>query len=145
MNMPACPVVPVSWGELLDKITILEIKRERIGDAAARSNVARELDLLLDIAGSVGDTPVVAALRRRLRIVNERLWEIEEDIRMKERAGDFGDAFVRLARSVYLSNDERAAIKREINLLLESALVEEKSYGGGEGFLLAGADPASRP
>jgi hypothetical protein len=128
MTRLEAPVAPVSWGELLDKISILEIKSERIHDPAARANVARELSLLSDIAARVSETAVIATLRRRLRSVNERLWEIEDDIRRKEQVGDFGDGFVRLARSVYLSNDERAAIKREINLLLQSALVEEKSY-----------------
>ena len=138
MSVPSCPTIPVSWGELLDKISILELKRERIRGEAALVNVERELALLLAAAGAVRDTPVVAALRHRLRNVNERLWEIEDDIRMKENAGDFGDGFVRLARSIYLGKDERAAIKREINRLLGSVLVEEKSYGGVGAFLLAG-------
>ena len=124
----AAPSVPVSWGELLDKITILEIKRERITRAEARDNVVREYRLLRGIGAEVlsrsGVAPLVAALKR----VNEALWEIEDAIREEEAKRQFGTEFVRLARSVYQRNDERAALKREINLALESELIEEKSY-----------------
>lgn len=124
----ATPSVPVSWGELLDKITILEIKRERITRAEARDNVLREYRLLRDIAAAVltrsGVKPLVASLKR----VNEALWEIEDAIREEEAKRQFGAEFVRLARAVYHRNDERAALKREINVVLESELVEEKSY-----------------
>ena len=105
-----CPLAPVSWGELLDKITILEIKRQRIGSPAARANVERELRLLSDTAGPVLAAPRIASLQRRLKAVNAMLWEIEDDIRRKEAAGDFGDGFVQLARSVYKRIDERAAL-----------------------------------
>lgn len=128
--MSASPVVPVSWGELIDKMTILEIKQERIVAPQAKANVAKEYGLLREAAGPVAGRDGVAALRAALKAVNEALWEIEDDIRSKEAERDFGDGFVRLARSVYKRNDERAALKRQLNRLLESELVEEKSYAG---------------
>ncbi len=124
----AAPSVPVSWGELLDKITILEIKRDRIARAEARENVLREYRLLRAIGAQVLYRSGVAALVEALKRVNETLWEIEDAIREQEAARDFGAEFVRLARAVYQRNDERAAIKREINRALESDLIEEKSY-----------------
>lgn len=124
----AAPSVPVSWGELLDKITILEIKRDRIARAEARENVLREYRLLRAIGAQVLNRSGVAALVEALKRVNETLWEIEDAIREQEAARDFGAEFVRLARAVYQRNDERAAIKREINQALESDLIEEKSY-----------------
>ncbi|SEJ82027.1 hypothetical protein SAMN05428950_103328 [Sphingomonas sp. OV641] len=124
----AAPSVPVSWGELLDKITILEIKRERITRAAARENVLREYRMLQRIGGQVLNRSGIAPLVRALKAVNEALWEIEDAIREQEAARQFGADFIRLARAVYQRNDERAAIKREINLKLESDLIEEKSY-----------------
>ncbi|AYF03448.1 hypothetical protein PY32053_03906 (plasmid) [Paracoccus yeei] len=123
------PLVPVSWGELLDKITILEIKADRIEDAAARANVARELALLREIAAPVLPQPGLAALIEALRSINCALWEIEDAIRARDAAARFDAEFIRLARAVYLTNDERAALKRKINVLLRSVLVEEKSYG----------------
>ncbi|MDR2013760.1 MAG: DUF6165 family protein [Rhodanobacter sp.] len=121
--------VPVSCGELIDKITILEIKSERIGDPAKRANVRTELDLLnatwTSAAASHTD---ISGEWARLRAVNEALWDIEDRIRLKEKARAFDAEFIELARSVYFRNDERAAIKREINEKLGSALVEEKSY-----------------
>jgi hypothetical protein len=125
-----CPSAPVSWGELLDKITILQIKYERIDNTSARANVASELTLLRAIAGEALRDRKVAAPLARLQAVNEDLWEIEDRIREHEAAGDFGPRFVHLARSVYRQNDLRAALKREISQLLGSALVEEKSYTG---------------
>lgn len=122
------PSVPVSWGELLDKISILEIKRERIVRDDARANVAREHSLLSRIGAGALDQDGVGGLFRRLRTVNEELWEIEDAIRRQEAEHAFGADFVRLARSVYIKNDERAALKREINVTLESELMEEKSY-----------------
>jgi hypothetical protein len=122
------PSVPVSWGELLDKMTILEIKQERIAAPAARRNVGREYQLLSIIGAEALEAPAVRALCRELKRVNEELWRIEDAIREEEAAARFGPAFVQLARSVYQMNDRRAAIKREINRLLESELVEEKSY-----------------
>jgi hypothetical protein len=120
----------VSWGELLDKITILQIKSERIGSEAARANVARELALLRKVAGEAMRHRAVPALVARLQSVNETLWEIEDRIRECEASAEFGASFVQLARSVYQQNDLRAAIKRRINQLLDSSLVEEKSYAG---------------
>lgn len=121
--------VPVSHGELIDKITILEIKSERIGDAAKRDNVRAELEMLnATWAGDAASKTDISELRGRLKAVNEALWDIEDRIRLQEKAGDFGSTFIELARAVYFRNDERAAIKREINLELGSQLVEEKSY-----------------
>jgi hypothetical protein len=122
------PDVTVSWGELIDKITILEIKVERLSAESARANAAKELNLLREIAGPVlarGETAVLVA---RLKALNEMLWGIEDQIRDHERSGNFDSVFIQLARSVYKRNDERGAVKREINLTLGSGLVEEKSY-----------------
>ncbi|MEZ5455114.1 MAG: DUF6165 family protein [Lysobacteraceae bacterium] len=121
--------VPVSFGELLDKIAILEIKSERIADAAKLVNIRRELDALNRTWSAHPAAAVdIAGLRAALKAVNERLWVIEDDIRLQEKAQNFGAEFIRLARSVYFENDERARIKRDINLELGSAYVEEKSY-----------------
>jgi hypothetical protein len=125
------PMAPVSWGELIDKITILEIKARRIADPAKRANVARELAALVaarDVGGAL--PPAIAPLADELRAVNEALWEIEDAIRDCEAAGDFSAKFVDLARRVYKTNDRRAALKRGINAALGSDLVEEKSYRG---------------
>ncbi|HMH69683.1 MAG TPA: DUF6165 family protein [Pinirhizobacter sp.] len=120
---------PVSFGELIDKITILEIKSQRIDDAAKLANVRNELELLNATWGNAPASQTdISAERARLLAVNERLWDIEDEIRVKESAQEFDAAFIKLARSVYFENDERAAIKREINLKLGSQLVEEKSY-----------------
>ncbi|MDO5370785.1 DUF6165 family protein [Paracoccus sp. (in: a-proteobacteria)] len=124
----AAPLAPVSWGELLDKITILELKAERIADPAARANVGRELALLRQVAAPVMAQPGLTPLLDGLRRVNAALWRIEDDIRACETASDFGAGFIELARSVYLTNDERSAIKRRINDLLRSELVEEKFH-----------------
>src|SRR3546814_7167177 len=122
-------LAPVSYGELLDKIAILQIKSERMSDPAKLANVRNELSALERIwmahPTAVQD---IAELRARLKAVNERLWVIEDDIRIKEKAQAFDDEFIRLARSVYVQNDERARIKKDINLALGSAYVEEKSY-----------------
>ena len=120
---------PVSYGELIDKITILEIKSRRISDAAKLANVRNELDLLnATWAGDAASQTDISDARARLLAVNELLWDIEDRIRLKERAQAFDAEFIELARSVYFRNDERAAFKREINLKLGSQLVEEKSY-----------------
>jgi len=122
-------LVPVSFGELLDKISILRIKSERIGDPAKRANVRRELEALERTWSANPAAAVdVSALEQGLRAVNERLWEIEDAIRVKESRQEFDEAFVQLARAVYFENDERARIKRELNVALGSAYVEEKSY-----------------
>jgi hypothetical protein len=122
-------LVPVSYGELLDKIAILQIKSERMSDPAKLSNVRNELSALektwMVHPAAGGD---VAKLRADLKAVNERLWDIEDEIRVKESAQAFDADFIRLARSVYFENDERARLKKEINLALGSAYVEEKSY-----------------
>ena len=127
-SLPPCPAVPVSWGELLDKITILEIKADRTVSPPARANVLRELGVLSRVAAAVQGVGGLAALVFRLKAVNRDLWEIEDAIREEEARQSFGGPFIRLARAVYRTNDRRAALKREINLLLGSALVEEKSY-----------------
>ena len=121
--------IPMSFGELIDKITILEIKSERIGDAAKLANVRAELDLLDSTwAAHPSSRADIRAERGRLKAVNELLWDIEDRIRLKEKAQAFDAEFIDLARAVYFRNDERAAVKREINLKLGSSLVEEKSY-----------------
>ncbi|TVP81223.1 DUF6165 family protein [Thioalkalivibrio sp.] len=121
--------VPVSFGEVLDKITILEIKSERIDDPAKLQNIRRELDELNRVWNStLPDAERVSAQRMALKAINEELWEIEDAIREQEAAGHFGERFIDLARSVYITNDKRAAVKREVNLALGSSLVEEKSY-----------------
>jgi hypothetical protein len=121
--------IDVSPGELIDRLTILEIKRERLQDPQKRANVDREF-AALDAAWRAGvrSSDALTALGAELRGVNARLWEIEDEIRDCERRRDFGDRFVALARDVYRQNDRRSALKREINLLLGSSLIEEKSY-----------------
>ena len=116
-------------GELIDKITILEIKVERIDDAEKRANITYELATLTNARElAIETSDQIRGLSDRLKAVNEKLWEIEDEIRLCEREGDFGPRFVDLARSVYRFNDERAEIKREINTLLGARIVEEKSY-----------------
>jgi hypothetical protein len=122
-------LVPVSPGELLDKITILRIKSARMTDPAKLANVRVELDALERTwresgAAIASVAPDEAALER----VNEALWDIEDRIRDKEAAAEFDAAFIELARAVYVTNDERAAIKKRINTALGSRIVEEKSY-----------------
>ena len=121
--------VPISPGELLDKITILRIKSQRMHDPEKLANVRRELDALQSTwAGSACAAIDISADIAALQAVNERLWVIEDDIRDKERARSFDAGFIRLARAVYVENDERAAIKRRINEKLGSSIIEEKSY-----------------
>jgi len=147
-------LVPISAGELLDKITILRIKSRRMQDAAKLVNVRRELEALERTCGEALGAPLaqlgdasgplageIGALER----VNAALWDIEDRIREHEAAGCFDAAFIELARAVYLRNDERAAIKRRINVALGSALIEEKSYrpyGAGAAAATAGTGPA---
>ena len=122
-------LIPISPGELLDKITILEIKAERIADPAKVANVETELAMLRSVwDDAVAMDPELDAMRAELRAINERLWEIEDDIRDEERNRRFGERFVELARAVYVTNDERAAVKKRVNLHLNSTIVEEKSY-----------------
>lgn len=121
--------VPVSVGEVVDKVTILEIKSERISDSEKLRNVAAELDALRPlVSGGVFDSAELVALTDGLRAVNGELWDIEDDIRAEEAAGRFGERFIELARAVYVTNDRRAELKKKINLATGSVLVEEKSY-----------------
>jgi hypothetical protein len=122
-------LAPVSPGELIDKLTILQIKSRRIVDAHKLVNVRRELDVLTQCwKRSPWGGADVAADEAALLAVNERLWDIEDRIRDKERARAFDAGFIELARAVYVENDQRAAIKKRINTALGSAIVEEKSY-----------------
>jgi hypothetical protein len=128
--MAAELLVPVSPGELIDKITILEIKSARMTDAAKLHNVRTELTLLTETwaASEFSKKADIGAEWAGLRDVNGQLWDIEDRIRDKEREGQFDGGFIELARAVYVTNDERAALKRRINTKLGSVLVEEKSY-----------------
>jgi hypothetical protein len=122
-------LVPISPGELLDKITILRIKAARMSDTAKLANVKHELALLEKTWTESGASAVdLGDEEANLTRVNEALWAIEDDIRDEERAHRFGEKFIELARAVYVTNDERAAIKRRINTLSGSGIVEEKSY-----------------
>jgi len=121
--------VPVSYGEVVDKITILEIKSERIEDPGKVRNVHNELQMLESIwADAIKGKADVSDARARLKKINEALWEIEDKIRISESQKEFGEVFVELARSVYVTNDLRADVKKEINLAFGSETVEEKSY-----------------
>lgn len=120
------PMIPVSWGELLDKIAILQIKSRRLRAPEARANAAKELAVLRQAAGS--PPPAPRELEAALIAVNTRLWRIEDLVREKEASGDFGPGFVALARAVYHENDERGRIKLALNRALRSSLVEEKQY-----------------
>jgi hypothetical protein len=125
--------VGISPGELLDKITILEIKSQRISDAAKLGHVRAELAALRAAsAQALVPSEQLQALVSQLRAVNEALWQIEDDLRLCERGGDFGPRFIQLARCVYQQNDRRAALKRQTNDLLGSELVEEKAYRADE-------------
>jgi hypothetical protein len=122
-------LIPISPGELLDKITILQIKSERIADPTKVANVKTELEMLEKAWGeAVSNDDVISALSAELKSVNEALWEIEDDIRDEERNKRFGERFIELARAVYVTNDERANAKKKVNLHLNSSIVEEKSY-----------------
>jgi hypothetical protein len=122
-------MLPVAWGEVFDKLTILQIKHERLSDAAKRENVARERDAIAAVVGEMGQYPDgLAALVADLKQTNGELWDIEEGKRDCERRKCFDDSFIALARQVYIGNDKRAAVKRAINELLGSELKEEKSY-----------------
>ena len=124
-------LTPVSVGELIDKITILEIKSERITDAAKLANVRTELDGLWPLwLEQQASRPALQALKEQLKAVNERMWEIQDQLRDKEAAQDFGADFITLARGVYGTNGERIVVKNEINRVAGSALVEEKQYQG---------------
>jgi uncharacterized protein YukE len=121
--------VPVSPGEVLDKITILEIKSERMTDPGKVANVRRELALLQEVwSSNIRDSETIQDLHAQLKEINEALWEIEDDIRDKERAREFDNRFIELARAVYVTNDRRSQVKKELNLHLGSDIIEEKSY-----------------
>ena len=125
--------VELAYGELLDKITILQIKSERITDESKLSNVNKELNLLNDLWQSDQKSSVdISSEFSALKDINEKIWDIEDGIRDKERVKEFDQEFIELARSVYFSNDKRAEIKRDINLKLGSDLIEEKSYSDYE-------------
>jgi hypothetical protein len=123
------PLIPISWGELIDKITILEIKLVNIKSLAALVNINKELSCLGDIVkDNIGLAELIADLKQSLLEVNINLWAVEDDIRDKELKKDFDNGFVELARRVYILNDERAKLKKLINQALKSELTEEKSY-----------------
>ena len=123
--------VPVSPGEVLDKITILEIKSERMTDPDKVANVRLELALLQQTwSQAVSEDEVIRDLHAQLKEINEALWEIEDDIRDKERVKEFDQRFIELARSVYFTNDRRSEVKKKLNLHLGSQIIEEKSYQG---------------
>ena len=121
--------IPISPGELLDKITILQIKAERITDPVKVTNVKTELEMLTRVWDQAVEADAeITALTAELKSINESLWELEDDIRDEERNKRFGDRFIELARAVYVTNDERANAKKKVNLHLNSTIVEEKSY-----------------
>lgn len=124
-------LTPVSIGELIDKITILEIKAERISDAGKNGNVRKELDGLWPLwQQQLASQPGLDALKDQLKAINVRMWDIQDQLRDKEAAQVFDDAFIQLARGVYGTNGERVKVKNEINRIAGSALVEEKQYQG---------------
>lgn len=122
--------IEVSPGELFDKISILQIKAERITDPAALEHVRRELAMLEQASGAIVQLAALRELRAQLKSVNEALWDVEDEIRRCDAAGDFGPRFVELAQAVYHHNDRRAHVKRQINEMLGSRIAEQKTYGG---------------
>ena len=122
-------LAPISVGELIDKITILRIKRDKISDNAGQRHVRHELDQLVQVRNQWElNTSPLAALEEQLFEINLRLWQVEDDLRDSERTSNFGVRFVEMARLVYKLNDRRAALKKEINAVTGSAIIEEKSY-----------------
>jgi Family of unknown function (DUF6165) len=122
-------LVPTAPGELIDKLTILQLKAEKIADPAKLANVRHEQTVLQHTAdAALAPSPALTALWEQLYQINAALWVIEDDIRACESRADFGPEFIRLARAVYVTNDQRAAVKKRINVLLGSAIIEEKSY-----------------
>ena len=127
--MPPSIMTEIGSGELIDKITILEIKSDRIADAEKLKNVRHELSVLSTTRDAhLSNIDGLSVLTARLRAINETLWQIEDDIRACEAQNDFGQKFIDLARAVYNTNDKRAAVKKEINLLTGATIIEEKSY-----------------
>ena len=122
-------LIPISPGELLDKLTILQIKVERMTDPVKVANVKTELGMLSKVWSEAVEVDAeIAKLTAELKAVNETLWKIEDDIRDEERNKRFDERFIELARAVYVTNDERANAKKKVNLYLKSSIVEEKSY-----------------
>jgi capsule polysaccharide export protein KpsE/RkpR len=128
MPDPSNPKIEVSWGELIDKITILEIKESRLASPQALAGVRRELHLLQSAARDIASNPEVSELKTELSSVNQELWQIEDDIRAREASQTFDARFIELARLVYTRNDHRAALKYRINQVTNSAVVEHKQY-----------------
>lgn len=129
LQIYSTPTIPVSWGELIDKITILEIKELKIKSTTAITNVKKELKALLKIMNSeIFTNQVISNLKQSLKEVNEKLWEVEDKIRAKEDKQEFDSIFITLARSVYKLNDKRAELKKQLNIQMASEMVEEKSY-----------------
>ena len=128
-NWPSIPMLPVAWGEVFDKLTILQIKAQKLTDAVKLSNVETEKQALESVVGNLSRFPVeLVSLVDELRAINTGLWDIEEGKRDCERRKCFDEKFIELARRVYMDNDKRAAVKKQINLLLGSSIMEEKSY-----------------
>lgn len=128
MKKTNIPSVPVSWGEFTDKLTILEIKKEKISDTVALANINTEMSYLLDIISSYGHLSTILELKENLKLINLKLWEIEDDIRDKTFNKEFDQAFIDLAISVAVFNKKRHATKRLIDKALNSELSEEKQY-----------------
>ena len=129
VNRVSAPSIQVSWGELIDKITILEIKEQRLLSKQSVANVRSELAALMSVAEcALAKRKDLVALKKQLKSINKTLWEIEDKIRAKEAAQSFDQEFIQLARSVYVTNDKRGDLKRRINVLLNSTLGEEKQY-----------------
>ena len=123
------PKIPVSWGELYDKVTILEIKLEQLKTKSALMNVKKEYDELIFVSNNnFSNNKDAEKLIRDLKKINNKLWNIEDRIRVKERSKVFDKDFIKLAREVYFTNDERSRIKRNINMTFGSEIIEEKSY-----------------
>ena len=128
-NKNILTLIPISLGELIDKITILEIKSKKIKNKEALNNVNKELNYLIDIYNNViNDKSEILKLKIKLNKINLKLWEVEDNLRMMELTNQFNSVFIEEARSVYKLNDKRASIKKEINILLKSEIIEEKSY-----------------
>lgn len=128
-RLPAGTVyAPIAFGELIDKISILEIKGGRIVDPTKNANVRRELEVLNDVLVNFAPMRSFADLKAELRRINETLWDLEDEVRKCEREKDFGPVFIEAARGIYKTNDRRAAVKRALNELAGSSLLEEKSY-----------------
>ena len=129
VGLSATLLIPVSWGEFFDKISILEIKKENVSDNEAMKNIVRELELLNNfISDDISSNTHVMDLRIELKALNQDIWNIEDEIRINEASSDFGERFIELARNTYLFNDKRASIKRKINNILNSTITEEKIY-----------------